>query len=138
MRRPKAVQIRCETRILWAKRLLLSHTQMESTVRDLGVEREDDLAISGGDMNDRAVLRVRPNVCVGCCSQSRIRHDFGNRSYVSGLLIGSRAFAGSPLMGLRTLRGLITGKVHYDHLGRQTLGAYFLRSMLSSLPRTPS
>ena len=75
-----------------------------------------------------------PFVCVGCCSQSRIWHDFGSRSYVSGLLIGSRAVA---LMGLRTRRGLITGKVHDDHLGRQTLGAYFLRSMLSSLSRTP-
>ncbi|MCA0942636.1 hypothetical protein LCM28_22365, partial [Salipiger pacificus] len=40
-----------------------------------------------------------PYVCAGCCSQSRIWHDFGNRSYVSGLLIGSRAVA---LMGLRT------------------------------------
>lgn len=79
-----------------------------------------------------------PNVCVGCCSQSRIWHDFGNRSYVSGLLIDSRAFAGSPLMGLRTRLGLISRKVDNDHLGRQTLGAYLLRSMLSSLSRTPS
>ena len=78
-----------------------------------------------------------PNVCVGCCSQLRIWHDFGNRSYVSGLLIGSRAFACSPLMGLRTRLGLINGKVLADHKGRQTLGAYFLRSMLSSLSRTP-
>ena len=75
-----------------------------------------------------------PNVCVGCCSQSRIWHDFGNRSYVSGLLIGSRAVA---LMGLSTRRGLIGRKVDDDHLGRQTLGAYLLRSMLSSLSRTP-
>ncbi len=75
-----------------------------------------------------------PYVCVGCCSQLRIWHDFGNRSYVSGLLIGSRAVA---LMGLRTRLGLISGKVFADHKGRQTLGAYFLRSMLSSLSRTP-
>jgi hypothetical protein len=59
---------------------------------------------------------------------------FGNRSYVSGLLIGSRAVA---LMGLRTRRGLISGKVDDDVKGRQTLGAYLLRSMLSSLSRTP-
>ncbi len=75
-----------------------------------------------------------PDVCVDCCSQLRIWHDFGNRSYVSGLLIGSRAVA---LMGLRTRLGLISGKVFADHKGRQTLGAYFLRSMLSSLSRTP-
>ena len=75
-----------------------------------------------------------PYVCVGCCSQLRIWHDFGNRSYVSGLLIGSRAMA---LMGLRTRLGLISGKVVVDHKGRQTLGAYSLRSMLSSLSRTP-
>ena len=75
-----------------------------------------------------------PFVCVGCCSQSRIWHDFGNRSYVSGLLIGSRAVA---LMGLRTRLGLISSKVLADHKGRQTLGAYFLRSMLSSSSRTP-
>ena len=75
-----------------------------------------------------------PYVCVGCCSQLRIWHDFGNRSYVSGLLIGSRAVA---LMGLRTRLGLISGKVLADHKGRQTLGASFLRSMLSSLSRTP-
>ena len=75
-----------------------------------------------------------PYVCVGCCSQLRIWHDFGNRSYVSGLLIGSRAVA---LMGLRTRLGLISGKVVVDHKGRQTLGVYSLRSMLSSLSRTP-
>ena len=75
-----------------------------------------------------------PSVCVGCCSQLRIWHDFGNRSYVSGLLIGSRAVA---LMGLRTRLGLISGKILVDRKGRQTLGAYFLRSMLSSLSRTP-
>ena len=75
-----------------------------------------------------------PYVCVGCCSQLRIWHDFGNRSYVSGLLIGSRAVA---LMGLRTRYGLISGKVDDDLLGRQTLGAYLLRSMLFSPSRTP-
>lgn len=62
------------------------------------------------------------------------KHDFGNRSYVSGLLIGSRAVV---LMGLRTRRGFISRKVRDDHLGRQTLGAYILRSMLLSLSRTP-
>ena len=51
-----------------------------------------------------------------------IWHDCGNRSYVSGLLIGSRAVA---LMGLRTRLGLISGKVHDDHKGRQTLGRIF-------------
>lgn len=45
--------------------------------------------------------------------------------------------AGRGLMGLRTRRGLISRKVDDDHLGRQALGAYFLRSMLSSLSRTP-
>src|SRR6056297_1610044 len=80
------------------------------------------------------IRRGAHHVCVGCCSQSRIWHDFGNRSYVSGLLIGSRAVA---LMGLRTRLGLISGKVYDDPMGRQTLGAYLLRSMLSSLSRTP-
>lgn len=65
---------------------------------------------------------------------SEFLRGFGNRSYVSGLLIGSRAVA---LMGLRTRRGLISGKVDDDLLGRQTLGAYLLRSMLSSPSRTP-
>lgn len=75
-----------------------------------------------------------PFVCVGRCSQLRIWHNFGNRSYLSGVLIGSRVVA---LMGLRMRLGLISGKVLADHKGRQTLGAYFLRSMLSSLSRTP-
>ncbi|WP_305249926.1 hypothetical protein, partial [Pseudotabrizicola sp.] len=93
----------------------------------------------GGMGYEREVFLTRPAflgpfVCVGCCSQLRIWHDFGNRSYVSGLLIGSRAVA---VMGLRTRLGLISGKVLADHKGRQTLGAYFLRSMLSSLSRTP-
>src|SRR6056297_4110264 len=77
---------------------------------------------------------IGPHVCVGCCSQSRIWHDFGNRSYVSGLLIGSRAGA---LMGLRTSLGLISGKVYDKSMGRQTLWAYLLCSTLSSLSRTP-
>lgn len=63
-----------------------------------------------------------------------IWHDFGNRSYVSGLLIGWRAVA---LMGLCTRLGLISGKVFADNKSRQTLGAYFLRSMLSALSQTP-
>jgi hypothetical protein len=49
-------------------------------------------------------------------------HDFGNPV---------------ALMGLHTRRGLISRKVDDDHLGRQTLVAYLLRSMLSSLSRTP-
>lgn len=90
--------------------------------------------LSSHDGRPGLLLPDGPNVCVGCCSQLRIWHDFGNRSYVSGLLIGSRAVA---LMGLRTRLRLISGKVFADHKGRQTLGAYFLRSLLSSLSRTP-
>ena len=56
-------------------------------------------------------------------------HVVGSRSYVSGLLIGSRAVA---LLGLRTHLGLISGKVHYDRKGRQTLGAYFSVPCFSS------
>jgi hypothetical protein len=44
-------------------------------------------------------------------------HVLGSRSYVSGLLIDTRVVA---LLGLRTRRDLITGKVSDDHLGRQT------------------
>lgn len=47
-------------------------------------------------------------------------HVLGSRSYVSGLLVGTRAVA---LLGLRTHRDLITGKIYDDRLGRQTLGA---------------
>jgi len=47
-------------------------------------------------------------------------HVLGSRSFVSGLLIGTRAVA---LLGLRTHFDLITGKVHNDRLGRQILGA---------------
>jgi hypothetical protein len=72
--------------------------------------------------------RTRPFVCVGCRSQSRIWHDLGNCSYVSGLLIGARAVA---LMGLHTRLGLISGKVLADHKGRQTLGR------ISSVPCCP-
>ena len=39
----------------------------------------------------------------------------------------------AAILGLRTRRGLITDKVGADLLGSQTLGAYFLRSMLVSL-----
>jgi hypothetical protein len=39
---------------------------------------------------------------------TEISRGFGKRSYVSGVLIGSQAVA---LMGLRTRRGLISGKV---------------------------
>ena len=61
-----------------------------------------------------------PYVCIGCCSQVIFGHVLGGRSYVSGLLIDTRVVA---LLGLRTRRDLITGKVDYDHLGRQILGA---------------
>jgi hypothetical protein len=94
----------------------------------LGSKRSCSSARSLSWGHRRPIDLIGPYVCVGCCSQLRIRHDFGNRSYVSGLLIGSRAVA---LMGLRTRLGLISGKVLADHKGRQTLGAYFLRSMLS-------
>lgn len=63
----------------------------------------------------------RPNVWAGCCSQVSVRLEFGSRAYVSGLLIGTRAVA---ILGLRSLRGLISGEVILDHLGRQTLGAF--------------
>ncbi len=61
-------------------------------------------------------------------------HVLGSRSYVFGLLIDTRVVA---LLGLRTRRDLISGQVDYDHLGRQTLGAQFFRSMLCYLSRTP-
>ena len=47
-------------------------------------------------------------------------HDLGSRSYVSGLLIDTRVVA---LLGLRTRRDLISGKVRHDRQGRQILGA---------------
>jgi len=47
-------------------------------------------------------------------------HDFGSRSYVSGLLIDTRVVA---LLGLRTRHDLISGKVNNDRQGRQILGA---------------
>lgn len=40
--------------------------------------------------------------------------------YVSGLLIDMRVVA---LLGFRTRRDLISGKVHKDRMGRQILGA---------------
>lgn len=78
-------------------------------------------------MKARLVVACGPYVCAGCCSQWRVQQVFGSRSYVSGLFLGSRAVA---LMGLRTRRGLNSGKVDDDPKGRQTLGAYSLRSML--------
>ena len=51
--------------------------------------------------------------------------------------LSSNASRNQSALGLRTRLGLISGKVLADHKGRQTLGAYFLRSMLSSLSRTP-
>lgn len=46
MRRTKVAQIYRKTGNLRAVQLLLGHTKMSSTVRCLGVEREDALAIS--------------------------------------------------------------------------------------------
>ena len=47
MRRTKVTQIYKKTGNLRAVQLLLGHTKMDSTVRYLGVELEDALAISG-------------------------------------------------------------------------------------------
>ena len=47
-------------------------------------------------------------------------HVLGSRSYVFGLFIDTRVVA---LLGLRTRRNLISGRVDYDLKGRQTLGA---------------
>ncbi|MEM9010649.1 MAG: tyrosine-type recombinase/integrase, partial [Pseudomonadota bacterium] len=46
MRRTKVAQIYRKTGNLRAVQLLLGHTKMDSTVRYLGVELEDELAIS--------------------------------------------------------------------------------------------
>lgn len=46
MRRTKVAQIYRKTGNLRAVQLLLGHTKMDSTVRDLGVELEDALAIA--------------------------------------------------------------------------------------------
>ena len=67
-----------------------------------------------------AKVSKEPNVCTGCCSQVIFWHSLGSRSYVSGLLIDTRVVA---LLGLRTRRDLISGKVRYDRMGRQILGA---------------
>lgn len=81
-----------------------------------------DMRRSSGSNSRQASADVAPGpfVCAGCCSQLRNRRVFGNRSYVSGLFVGSRAVAS---MGLRTHLGLISGKVDNDLKGRQTLGA---------------
>ncbi len=49
-------------------------------------------------------------------------HVLSSRSYVSGLLLDTRVVT---LLVLRTLLGLISCKVDGDHMGRQTLGAYY-------------
>jgi site-specific recombinase XerC len=46
MRRTKAAQIYKKTGNLRAVQLLLGHTKLESTVRYLGIEMDDALAIS--------------------------------------------------------------------------------------------
>jgi hypothetical protein len=65
---------------------------------------------------------ARPKCMCRLLFATEFLRGFGNRSYVSGLLIGSRAVA---LMGLRTRLGLISGKVDDDLKGRQTLGRIF-------------
>jgi hypothetical protein len=67
-------------------------------------------------------MNLRPYVCTGCCSQEISLHVAGSRSYVSGLLIDTRVVA---MLGLRSHRDLISGKVQVDRKGRQILGAYF-------------
>ena len=47
-------------------------------------------------------------------------HVLGSRSYVSGLLIDTRVVA---LLGLRTRRDLISGRVDRDLVSPQILGA---------------
>ena len=71
-------------------------------------------------ITDRRFRRLWPDMYDRLLIASEILLDIGSRSYVSGLLIDTRVVA---LLGLRTRRGLITGQVDYDHLGRQTLGA---------------
>jgi integrase len=46
LRRTKAAQIYRKTGNLRAVQLLLGHTKVDSTVRDLGVELEDELSIA--------------------------------------------------------------------------------------------
>lgn len=46
MRRTKVAQIYCKTGNLRAVQLLLGHTKMDSTVRYLGVELDDALALA--------------------------------------------------------------------------------------------
>ena len=48
MRRTKVAQIYKKTGNLRAVQLLLGHTKMDSTVRDLGVDLEDALTLSEG------------------------------------------------------------------------------------------
>lgn len=48
MRRTKVAQICEKTGNLRAVQLLLGHTKMESTVRDLGIDIEDALTLSEG------------------------------------------------------------------------------------------
>jgi len=68
----------------------------------------------------KSVVRDRPICMYRLLFANDFSHVLGSRSYVSGLLIDTRVVA---LLGLRTRRDLITGKVHDDRLGRQTLGA---------------
>lgn len=61
-------------------------------------------------------------------------HVLGSRSYVSGLLIGTRAVA---LLGLRTRRDLISCKVDSGRMGRQILGGVIVPFHAFDLSRTP-
>src|SRR4051812_10012960 len=73
MRRTKAAQIYRKTGNLRAVQLLLGHTKLESTVRYLGIEVDDALAISeqvellchSGIWRPKAPCRKRPGHCTG-------------------------------------------------------------------------
>ncbi len=66
--------------------------------------------------------RTRPLCMYRLLFANDFLHVLGSRSYVSGLLIDTRVVA---LLGLRSHRDLISGKVYGDRKGRQILGAYF-------------
>lgn len=91
-----------------------AHLGMANSTSDPSVARRWE------DAFQRANLQSGPYVCTDCCSQMISSHVLGSRSYVSGLLIDTRVVA---LLGLRTRRNFITGKVYGDRMGRQILGA---------------
>ncbi len=71
--------------------------------------------------------RDRIYVCTGRCSP-KLLHVAGNRSYISTPLIDTRVVA---ILGLRSHRILIAGRVQVDRLVRQILGGVSFRSMQS-------